>query len=41
LSAFLSAPVDGTWTVKVVDTAAEDTGSLRAVSLRITGFVTD
>jgi subtilisin-like proprotein convertase family protein len=41
LSSFLSAPVDGTWTVKVADTAAEDTGSLRAVSLRITGFVTD
>jgi subtilisin-like proprotein convertase family protein len=31
--------VDGTWTFKVVDAAAGDSGSLRAVSLHINGFV--
>jgi subtilisin-like proprotein convertase family protein len=39
LSQFLAAPVDGTWTFHVTDGAAFDTGSIRAVSLHITGFV--
>ncbi len=38
LEDFLLAPVDGDWTFKVVDLAARDTGSIRAVSLHITGF---
>lgn len=39
LSAFLSAPVDGAWTFRVIDTEAADTGSIRAASLHVTGFV--
>ena len=39
LDALLSAPVDGDWTFKVIDAATRDTGSIRAVSLHITGFV--
>jgi subtilisin-like proprotein convertase family protein len=31
---------DGTWTFTVVDTASRDTGSLRAVSLHVSGYVT-
>jgi subtilisin-like proprotein convertase family protein len=30
---------DGTWTFTVVDTAGRDTGSVRAVSLHVSGFV--
>jgi hypothetical protein len=33
------APVDGNWTLSVVDNAGLDTGSVRAVSLPVTGFV--
>ncbi len=32
---------DGTWTLNVADTFALDTGSIRAVSLRLTGFADD
>jgi subtilisin-like proprotein convertase family protein len=39
LSALLLKPVDGTWTLKVTDDAAVDTGSIRAVSLHIKGYV--
>ncbi|MEU5695594.1 S8 family serine peptidase [Actinosynnema sp. NPDC020468] len=39
LAGFLADPVDGTWTFKVVDTAASDRGSVRAVSLHINGYV--
>jgi subtilisin-like proprotein convertase family protein len=39
LSALLTEPVDGTWTFKVVDAASSDRGSLRAVSLKINGYV--
>ena len=35
---FLLQPVDGDWTFKVADLAARDTGSIRAVSLHVTGF---
>ena len=41
LAPLLSEPVDGDWTFKVVDAARADTGSIRAVSLHITGFVAD
>ncbi|WP_243727344.1 S8 family serine peptidase [Actinocrispum wychmicini] len=36
----LLGPADGTWTFKVVDTAGADTGSVRAVSLHVSGYVT-
>ncbi|ONI90956.1 neuroendocrine convertase 1 [Saccharothrix sp. ALI-22-I] len=39
LGALLAAPVDGTWTFKVVDTAGSDLGSIRAVSLKLNGYV--
>ena len=39
LDPLLSAPVDGDWKFTVVDTAARDTGTIRAVSLHVTGFV--
>jgi hypothetical protein len=39
LAAFLAAPVDGTWTFSAADGANLDVGSIRAVSLHITGFV--
>ena len=39
LSPLLSASVDGTWTFHVVDSASVDTGSIRAVSLHLTGFL--
>ncbi|WP_158848977.1 S8 family serine peptidase [Saccharothrix deserti] len=39
LSALLAEPVDGTWTFKVVDNASSDLGSIRAVSLKINGYV--
>lgn len=39
LSGLLLAPVAGTWTFHVEDEATSDTGSIRAVSLHITGFV--
>ena len=35
------ASADGTWTFKVTDTAGADTGSLRAVSLHINGYVSE
>jgi subtilisin-like proprotein convertase family protein len=38
LAELIDAPVDGTWTLTVADTAARDTGGIRAVSLRLTGF---
>ncbi|EWM10999.1 vegetative cell wall protein gp1 [Kutzneria sp. 744] len=39
LGSLLADPVDGTWTFKVVDGGAVDTGSIRSVSLHINGFV--
>ena len=39
LSDFLTATVDGDWTFKVVDTAPQDMGHIRAVSLNVNGFV--
>jgi subtilisin family serine protease len=38
LSGLMNAPVAGTWTFTAADTAAVDTGSIRAVSLHITGY---
>jgi subtilisin-like proprotein convertase family protein len=38
LAGLLTAPVTGTWKLTVVDQAAADTGSIRAVSLHITGY---
>ena len=38
LSDLLSGSVDGIWTFHVVDAAPADTGSIRAVSLHLTGF---
>ncbi|HEX5619516.1 MAG TPA: proprotein convertase P-domain-containing protein, partial [Solirubrobacteraceae bacterium] len=38
LDSLLMDSVDGDWTVKVVDAAVRDTGSIRAVSLHLTGF---
>ena len=40
LSDLLAASVDGAWTFRAVDRARADTGSIRAVSLHLTGFVT-
>ena len=39
LSGLLNASADGDWTFTVTDGAALDTGSVRAVSLELTGFV--
>ncbi len=39
LSTVLGSVADGSWTFHVVDTAAVDTGNIRAVSLHISGFV--
>ena len=39
LSGLLNASTDGDWKLTVTDGAALDTGSLRAVSLELTGFV--
>jgi subtilisin-like proprotein convertase family protein len=39
LSSLTTDPVNGTWTFTAVDGAALDTGTLRAVSLHVTGFV--
>jgi subtilisin-like proprotein convertase family protein len=39
LSALLGSSVDGDWTFNVSDNAGADTGSIRAFSLHITGFV--
>jgi subtilisin-like proprotein convertase family protein len=39
LSGLLEAAADGDWTFKVTDGARLDTGSLRAVSIELTGFV--
>lgn len=38
LESLLEASTDGDWTFKVLDSAPADTGSIRAVSLSITGF---
>jgi hypothetical protein len=38
LDPLLALSVDGDWTFKVVDEARIDTGSIRAVSLQLTGF---
>jgi subtilisin-like proprotein convertase family protein len=38
LDPLLTDSVDGDWTLKVVDGAARDTGSIRAVSLHLRGF---
>jgi subtilisin-like proprotein convertase family protein len=39
LADLLFGSVDGTWTFHVEDAAPADTGSIRAVSLHLTGFV--
>ncbi|GAA1289403.1 S8 family serine peptidase [Saccharothrix xinjiangensis] len=39
LSALLEQPADGVWTFKAVDTATADRGSIRAVSLKVNGYV--
>ncbi len=39
LAPLLDAPTDGDWTFKVLDSAPADSGSIRAVSLSIYGFV--
>jgi uncharacterized repeat protein (TIGR01451 family) len=39
LSALVSRPGDGTWTFTVADTALIDTGSVRAFSLHLAGYV--
>jgi subtilisin-like proprotein convertase family protein len=36
----LLGPADGTWTFNVADTAGRDTGSVRAIALHVSGFVT-
>jgi subtilisin-like proprotein convertase family protein len=38
LDPLLADTVDGAWTLKIVDAALRDTGSIRAVSLHLTGF---
>jgi subtilisin-like proprotein convertase family protein len=40
LAGLLDASADGAWTFKVTDGAAADTGSVRAVSVELTGYVT-
>jgi len=40
LISLLDGSADGNWTFKVTDGAALDTGSLRAVTIELTGFVT-
>ena len=39
LSSLVSHPADGTWTFNVADTVGIDTGSVRAFSLHVAGFV--
>jgi uncharacterized repeat protein (TIGR01451 family) len=39
LSSLVGHPADGTWTFQVADMAAADTGSVRAFSLHVAGFV--
>ncbi len=39
IGALRGAPVDGTWSFKVTDTARVDTGSVRSVSLHFNGYV--
>jgi subtilisin-like proprotein convertase family protein len=39
LATLIDDGVDGTWTLKVTDGAASDTGSVRAFTLSLTGFV--
>jgi hypothetical protein len=39
LDPFLDAPVTGTWTFHVTDTLPRDTGSIRAVTLHVTGYI--
>jgi subtilisin-like proprotein convertase family protein len=39
LATLRTAPVDGNWTFTAVDTTGADTGSVRSVSLHVTGFV--
>jgi subtilisin-like proprotein convertase family protein len=41
LAGLVDEPVDGNWTFKVADGFGVDTGNIRAVSLRIKGFVDD
>jgi subtilisin-like proprotein convertase family protein len=41
LAALVAGPADGDWTFRAIDTAARDTGSIRAVSLELSGFVAD
>ena len=41
LVTLLDGPVDGSWRLKVVDTAPADTGGIRAASLHLTGFEED
>ncbi|TDP92136.1 S8 family serine peptidase [Labedaea rhizosphaerae] len=40
LAGLENGSADGTWTFKITDVAAGDSGSIRAVSLHINGFVT-
>jgi hypothetical protein len=40
LANLLAGLADGTWTFSVADDARLDVGSIRAVSLHVTGFVT-
>jgi subtilisin-like proprotein convertase family protein len=40
LASLQGGSADGTWTFKVTDTAGGDTGSIRAVSLHVNGYVT-
>jgi subtilisin-like proprotein convertase family protein len=40
LSTFIGEVADGTWELNVADVAGLDTGSLRSVSLHLSGFVT-
>ncbi len=39
LSGFLGEIADGEWTFNVVDDAPADTGSIRSVSVHLSGFV--
>ncbi len=40
LAALRAEPVDGTWTFSAYDLARLDTGTIRAVSLHLNGYVT-
>jgi subtilisin-like proprotein convertase family protein len=40
MSSFTGEDADGTWLFNAIDVASPDTGSIRAVSLHLSGFVT-